>query len=520
MTSTPVTGESSRTAGVNNKNTYKSRQGEKENFNNILGNVSAQTSYKPPIQQNKASEIGKNDKGSKVDHVSPKDTSAKESGANDKNIAIKNPQTSDKNTAIKDPQQDSTKEINNDVGKADLSSETEDITVKDDVLTKEMQTLLGKIQQEIADQLGISLEELMSIMQSMGMGITDLLNQSDVSKLAARVLGDGDMLSFATNEELYGRLTDMIKEVQALIDGFQQEFNVSDEELAQLLKNAEEANQKLISEANQEESAADHKNQTITNGMETDQTQEEPMVQVKVSNTQSNKEVIQAEDTQTEETITTTDNEEALKGVTKQQQDGASGDKGADKDSDSNPVFANQMQSQNTQGGVNVLDELLKQSGLSKEVADTGEVIKQILDYMKIHINGEATEMEMQLHPASLGSIHLQVALKAGAITAQFSAQNEAVKAALESQIVQLKENLEAQGLKIEAVEVTIASHEFERNLEQDNKGEQSKESKSKSRKQIRLDENFDYEGSGLEEEQRMEVDMMTRNGNTVDFSA
>ena len=63
--------------------------------------------------------------------------------------------------------------------------------------------------------------------------------------------------------------------------------------------------------------------------------------------------------------------------------------------------------------------------------------------------------------PASLGSVNVQIAAKDGVITAQFTAQNETVKAAIESQLVQLRTQFEEQGIKVDAVEVTVANYRW-----------------------------------------------------------
>ena len=70
----------------------------------------------------------------------------------------------------------------------------------------------------------------------------------------------------------------------------------------------------------------------------------------------------------------------------------------------------------------------------------------QILDYMKLQLRPGMDQLEMQLHPASLGTVHIQIVSRGGEVTAQFHVQNESVKAALESQISELKENLRDQG--------------------------------------------------------------------------
>ena len=86
---------------------------------------------------------------------------------------------------------------------------------------------------------------------------------------------------------------------------------------------------------------------------------------------------------------------------------------------------------------------------------------------MKVTISAETTSMEMQLNPENLGKVYVNISSNEGVVNAQFHATNEIVKEALETQIATLRENLNQAGVKVDAIEVTIASHEFERNLEQ-----------------------------------------------------
>ena len=68
-------------------------------------------------------------------------------------------------------------------------------------------------------------------------------------------------------------------------------------------------------------------------------------------------------------------------------------------------------------------------------------------------------------------------------MTAKTMTQNAVVKEALEAQTVELRQNLEQAGVKVDAVEVTVASHEFEKNLEQNAEGENSRASSRKKKK-------------------------------------
>jgi flagellar hook-length control protein FliK len=103
-------------------------------------------------------------------------------------------------------------------------------------------------------------------------------------------------------------------------------------------------------------------------------------------------------------------------------------------------------------------------------------------------------------------------------MTAHIAAQTEAARAAIESQLVTLKDAFQNQGLKVESVEVTIGTHEF--NMEQEQGfEEQQQEQANKAKKQLHLGE-LDLDEEELTEEESIAIDMMQRAGNQVDFSA
>ena len=140
------------------------------------------------------------------------------------------------------------------------------------------------------------------------------------------------------------------------------------------------------------------------------------------------------------------------------------------------------------------------------------------MDYMKLQLNEDSNSLEMQLHPASLGTLQVQIATKGGMLTAHFITQNEAVKAAIEGQIVQLRETFEEQGVKVEAIEVTVQTHEFEQNLEQ-GRGRDSQETDKKNRtRKLRLEEPAAVEN--VDEEDALQAEMMAARGSTVSYTA
>ena len=153
---------------------------------------------------------------------------------------------------------------------------------------------------------------------------------------------------------------------------------------------------------------------------------------------------------------------------------------------------------------------------------ETEEIARQILDHMKVQVKEGVSELEMQLHPASLGNVHVLLVAKEGNITAQFTAQTEAVKAALESQMVQLREQFEEQGIKVDAVEVAVSNHQFEKQYQGDEQREFQRNDRNKVRtRRINLEELEDEElDLLLTDEEKLQADIMKKNGSTVDFTA
>lgn len=159
---------------------------------------------------------------------------------------------------------------------------------------------------------------------------------------------------------------------------------------------------------------------------------------------------------------------------------------------------------------------------------DVHDVIQQIVEYTKTSLTQQVKTIEMQLNPENLGKVFLHVSEKQGVITAQITAQNENIKEALIQQAAELKDNLNQQGVKVEAVEVSVGTHEFEKNLEKDARQQEEQERQQEeqrsanSRRSINLNDLNDIGSlSGLmSEEEALVAQIMRDNGNNVDFRA
>ena len=150
------------------------------------------------------------------------------------------------------------------------------------------------------------------------------------------------------------------------------------------------------------------------------------------------------------------------------------------------------------------------------------EMIDKLAESVRIAVSTETQTMELQLNPENLGKLFLQVTQKEGAVSAQITASNEAVRDALLAQVAALQEKLNQAGVKVDAIEVTVSAHEFERNLEQDQKREEqnaASDKKRNGRKSINLNELDELSGL-MSEEEMLVAQMMKDNGNSVDLTA
>lgn len=144
-------------------------------------------------------------------------------------------------------------------------------------------------------------------------------------------------------------------------------------------------------------------------------------------------------------------------------------------------------------------------------------IVEQVVSQVRVRVMSGTTSMELQLHPASLGKVALQVTATAvGTATATLTVENQAAKAALESQMITLKETFEQQGLKVDAVEVTVSEFGLDHQGRQAGDNQQNPSGK---KKRFRFQEEEAVEKSA--EAGRNETEMVRRDQNSmVDYTA
>lgn len=152
------------------------------------------------------------------------------------------------------------------------------------------------------------------------------------------------------------------------------------------------------------------------------------------------------------------------------------------------------------------------------ETINVREIVYQIVDAVKVSLSPEKNSLELQLTPESLGRVQLNVSSKEGVMTAKITTENETARAAVQSQLETLKETINAQGFKVESIEVTVSSFSFadSKNADADRSGETGSDKK----KSAAIGISGETETIITENEGVREKAIMDQNGSTVSYVA
>lgn len=393
-----------------------------------------------------------------------------------------------------------------------------------------------EVQQEVKELLGVDDAQLEAAMKELGLTYQDLTDPVNLANLVMNLTGEEDQLGLLMNADFQ----ELMQNVEVLSKNLLQELGMTPQEaaevFAQLEQNAaqitEEVPQQMqevtdtqadvlkvqqtddvqITEQKSQVTGLTETNAAATESVESDgnvQNVEEPVSQeVRVENDQTASQQEGQQEEAPENSMTTEDDASLL-----QQNDTT------EKSIFTEHTFQQTVQTIRTDNITAAPTTAVPQN----VVFNTLDVIRQVSEFTRVMYQGDTTSMEMQLNPENLGKIYVQVTAKEGVVTAHLAVQKEIVKEALENQTIQLRENMNQQGIKVEAVEVTIASHEFERNLEQNQQGsaqDEQREQASKSpRRNISMNQLDELSGL-MSEEEMLVAKIMRDNGNSVDFTA
>ena len=389
---------------------------------------------------------------------------------NTNKISAKNNTSEDKSSVTGTAKNADTSNISDVNSKADNKDVTD--TVKE---------VCEDIKDAIKEEFNVSDEDIKVAMELLGLTALDLLSTAKVAELIEQLTGT-DALTLITNEDMmqsFNNIINVVDEANADIAGM---LGVKTEEvgivlgqndIAPVVNSEDTAKQDNVKEADAK-NADDNINQTV-------------------------------------------DNQESLSEVLAKKITTESDGKAKNNMSESN-------EANNKVTYADVADNMI--SNITDTFADIitedistvkeADIVNQVIDSVKLMASRELTSMEVMLNPEHLGSVHITVTARNGIVSAQIAAQNEQVKTALENQMVTLREQFESQGLKVDAVEITVMAHSFEAGQNFGQSESERKQSESKVHRKLDLS-SFDDE---LEEDLESTAPAPKAEGSSVEYLA
>lgn len=412
------------------------------------------------------------------------------------------------------------------------------------------------VKEVLKEELGVSEEEIEQAMESLGLQYADLSNQTNLIQLVSELTGENmtdllyneafvNVMQSVSNltEELLQTLgmdleefTDICQQILYQAEGSEESVqNVFEDQAGMTAEfetevQADMLSGELVGENQNSEGVLVDENVTMTEDTTTVLVQENETKTVEntVMTTVVKEETAQETDGSNEQQLETTYSSEEITTVTEKEDAENSSNQQQNqqqntKDSSQNTlVFATQEnQTQTVQTTQNTFVQTYQQT------IDVQDVMEQIVQSARLLTSNSSTTMEMQLNPENLGKIYMEISTKEGIVSAKLVAQNESVREALQAQVAELKQSLNQAGVKVNAVEVTVSSHEFERNLEQNQqqeeqlaeKREEQEQSGDRRRRNLNLN-SLDELSGVMSEEETLIAQMMQDNGNTMDVKA
>lgn len=389
---------------------------------------------------------------------------------NTNKISAKNNTSEDKSSVTGSAKNADTSSISDVNSKADNKDVTD--TVKE---------VCEDIKDAIKEEFDVSDEDIKVTMELLGLTALDLLSTAKVAELIEQLTGT-DALTLITNEDMmqsFNNIINVVDEANADIAGM---LGVKTEEVGIVLGQND-----IAPVVNSEDTAKQD------NVKESDAKNADDNINQTVDNQESLSEVLAKK-------ITT-------------ESDGKAKNNMSESNEANNKVtyadVADNMISNITDTFADIITEDIS-------TVKEADIVNQVIDSVKLMASRELTSMEVMLNPEHLGSVHITVTARNGIVSAQIAAQNEQVKTALENQMVTLREQFESQGLKVDAVEITVMAHSFEAGQNFGQSESERKQGESKVHRKLDLS-SFDDE---LEEDLESTAPAPKAEGSSVEYLA
>ena len=400
-------------------------------------------------------------------------------------------------------------------------------------LAEEISEITNQIVDKIKSEFEVTDEEIEEAMEVLGLTIADLTKPAELRNLLMELTGTSDSIELLTNVELYDSVKEVTDFASNLFTEVAKDFSLSTEQLTEMIntESFEEAlNEVDVSvTSNEAETEADTE---VVSEVTVDKTTDAALAFENSDKANANEtKPVESNNSNESEEVPIDTEKKAPDKIEKPESfaqsnlmnDEAMNERSENKksfnfDSSKNQEFTfNQTQAVTNQT-VNTVGDIVETVTSYTTGADTDNIMRQVTDYVKVHISDDVTKMEIELHPASLGTVNMQINSQNGQITAHLTVQNELVKSVLETQMIKLQETFDEQGTKVSAIEVTVA--EYSLNSQSDNNYSEERNGRNYGSKKKGINLNEIGSLDELDEEEQLEAKVMEMNGSSVNYTA
>lgn len=366
-----------------------------------------------------------------------------------------------------------------DTGKADKTDKSKQDNKSDEKVNDAVQNVKDTIKEE----LDVSDEDIAKAMEVLGITDNDLLSVVKVTELVSALTG-ADSITLITDDDMSGKLTSVLDAVNTAQEDIADMLNTDVDDAVLVVRTD------AVVKKDTDETAVKNTDSSITDNQS-------------VSETESLSDVLAAKVT-------------------------AHGSSKHEESTGEHTGEHTGEQNHNTQSYGGVADSIIqsmKDSFADIVTEDTSrvseaDIVNQVIDQIKLSSGRELTSIEVMLNPERLGSVHVTVTAKNGILSAQIAAQNEQVKTALENQVTALKENFQNQGIKVEAVEITVMTHQFEAGQNFGQNESERKQSEQKINKKLNLSDYMDDEDETVSAQDIRRKDSIQNGNSSVEYMA
>ena len=400
-------------------------------------------------------------------------------------------------------------------------------------LAEEISEITNQIVDKIKSEFEVTDEEIEEAMEVLGLTIADLTKPAELRNLLMELTGTSDSIELLTNVELYDSVKEVTDFASNLFTEVAKDFSLSTEQLTEMIntESFEEAlNEVDVSvTSNEAETEADAE---VVSEVTVDKTTDAALAFENSDKANANEtKPVESNNSNESEEVPIDTEKKAPDKIEKPESfaqsnlmnDEAMNERSENKksfnfDSSKNQEFTfNQTQAVTNQT-VNTVGDIVETVTSYTTGTDTDNIMRQVTDYVKVHISDDVTKMEIELHPASLGTVNMQINSQNGQITAHLTVQNELVKSVLETQMIKLQETFDEQGTKVSAIEVTVA--EYSLNSQSDNNYSEERNGRDYGSKKKGINLNEIGSLDELDEEEQLEAKVMEMNGSSVNYTA